>query len=298
MKKVVLAVLLCSALMGQELATSTVPNPPVFSKIQANRVGARQTEGKGIGYKKGYTTLQALVTACYNFDSFFHFADLRAHHFNDGKYTANAGIGLRYFDAPLNYLWGINGFFDYRQTSKVHYTQIGIGLEAIGARWVYRANGYIPICRRKSSPFDVKLERRPVKATYKREFAMGGMDAEVACLFFPLNNAEIEGALGPYYFRGRYNQHAVGGKGRLVLRFLDYISLEGMSSYDTLFKWTFQGQIGFTCPLGPRMKNRGIESSFLSLGRQLVRPVQRLEMIVVDRTRHSKFVNGINRNIQ
>ena len=58
------------------------------------RAGVRHIESGGIGYKNGYTTIEAFLSPDPNEWIATPFLDARAHVFNNGKWAANAGVGL------------------------------------------------------------------------------------------------------------------------------------------------------------------------------------------------------------
>jgi hypothetical protein len=266
-------------------ANSLKQNPE--STVQANRLSIRQIEGKGIGYGQGYTTLEAFLTPFETFDSWLPFADLRGHRFDNNKFAFNAGVGFRALASCM--LWGANVYYDYRQTRHLNYKQIGVGLEALGAHWDYRINGYLPIGKRESGNYQTKFDKFEGHTLFiktKREFDMCGANAEVAYHWMPKDNIDITAGLGPYYFHGKFNKYAAGGQGRLKATFLNAISIEGIGSYDNLFKWNGQGQLTFSIPLCSKLKTRGIAKSCCdympALDLRVVQPVQRFEIIVAD----------------
>lgn len=256
-----------------------------ITSVQANRIGLRQIEGKGIGYSCGYSTGELFLTPFSNFEEYFPFADLRAHRLDSGHFAGNAGVGIRYFSPDECYIWGINGYYDYRQTRHANYKQIALGLEALSRRWDFRFNAYLPFSRQKSAPYHV----HKISGKYTREFDMRGLDGEVAYHWMPSDETDVTAAIGPYHFHAAPDKNAIGGKARVKAKFLNSIALEGIVSYDNLFKWNVQGQIAFYIPLGPKMKDKGIVNSaccsYRALEQRLVQSVERSEIIVVDHRR-------------
>jgi len=41
----------------------------------------------------------------------------------------------------------------------MHYNQVSLGLESLGERWDFRANGYLPVGDKKSRLFDPKFDK-------------------------------------------------------------------------------------------------------------------------------------------
>src|SRR5689334_4156318 len=116
-----------------------------------HRTAIRHIESGGIGYQQGYTTLEAFFAADPSHWKFTPFLDARGHVFDNGKWAANAGIGLRTLWADRAY--GINAYYDYRNTERFHSNQVSMGLETLGARWDFRINGYLPIGAKTSSAY-------------------------------------------------------------------------------------------------------------------------------------------------
>jgi hypothetical protein len=94
---------------------------------QHYRVVLRHIESGGIGYSKGYTTLEAFLASDPSQWKATPFLDVRGHVFDNGKWAANAGVGLRALWG--NRAYGINTYYDYRNTGRFHSNQIGAGLK-------------------------------------------------------------------------------------------------------------------------------------------------------------------------
>ena len=54
------------------------------------------------------------------------------------------GIGQRWYNLDQNRIYGLNAFFDYRNTGLNEFRQLGLGFESLGAFIDFRANAYIP----------------------------------------------------------------------------------------------------------------------------------------------------------
>ncbi len=258
------------------------------------RITARHIEPGGVGYNQGYTTLEGFFTLPQTLDkSWVPFLDLRGHVFNNGKLAANAGLGLRWVGSRV---YGINSYYDYRQTNHFHYNQFALGLESLGRIWDVRLNGYLPVGKKQSAPFHTRFynfQNNYMNLSRKREFAMKGANAELGAHIKKLRYASFYAAGGPYYLEGQ-GKNAWGGEGRIAIDLLDYIRLEGNASYDRIFKGVVQGQLSFIFPFGPRkkIKERKYCHKHLVLRERVLQPVNRDEIIVIDRKRTiSKAIN-------
>lgn len=265
------------------------------------RVTTTHIEGNGIGYKKGYTSLDGFF-AWDKGDNFVPFLDLRGHVFNDGRLAANAGLGGRYLVNSMARSFGANVYYDYRNTTHQHYNQVGAGLESLGTHWDFRINGYFPVGRRTSHYFHTRFDRfkgNNILIQRKKEFDMVGFDSEVGYHIKAWRNYPIYAAAGPYYISGRFGQHSWGGETRLSVAWKDYIKLQGSFSYDSIFRDIWQGQISFSLPFGKGHKlkkgneryNRSCNEAYLAR-ETLLQDVYRKEIIVADR--HKKREKAIN----
>lgn len=266
------------------------------------RIGARHIESGGVGYNQGYTTLEFFLAPDPDQFSIMPFVDCRGHIFDNGKLAANAGLGIRALKDCRVY--GANVYYDYRNTKHQHYNQIGFGFETLGNRWDFRANAYLPVGPKTSPLYNTNTTSVTVFDTFqgnsllttetfttegKVQFAMSGINTEVAFHILQNENIDLSAAIGPYYYNYRSNQ-AFGGQARIRAQVYDYLSLEIINSYDSRFHENIQGSIGFNIPLGPKSKiskNKKLEkcSSPCLLAQRLLQDVERQEIIVVDKKR-------------
>lgn len=275
-----LSTLFCLSVFGEEAEQLEGPQPM--------RVAARHIEPGGIGYNQGYTTLEGFFSPMRPYgDAWVPFLDLRGHIFNNGRTAANAGVGVRYM--ACSRVWGMNTYYDYRRTYRQHYNQVAAGLESLGRVWDFRINGYLPVGKKTSafwgSHFD-HFRQHYAFISGKKEFAMKGANAEAAAHINVVKNVDFTVAMGPYYLNG-HGEAAWGGEARAELDLFKYCKLEGFTSYDSIFKWTGQGQVSIVIPFGGKRKiqKRACQSAAtaLALAKRSVQPVNRFEIIPVDR---------------
>ncbi len=298
-------VLSCSLLLATETPVDGKKDTPSFQMAECSpefcclssrpiRVSMRHLDGDGIGYNQGYTSLTGffpyIASACTHWITFL---DLRGHIFNNGKPAANAGLGLRYVGSRI---WGVNGYYDYRKTNKLHYNQVSAGVESLGRVWDFRANGYLPIGKKVSHTYDASFDSfkgHYIILSEKYEFAMKGFNAEAGVHVDSLKHIPFYFAGGPYYLTGR-GATAWGGQLRARVDLFDYLRLEGATSYDHTFRWTGQGQISLNIPLGSKQNlsyKNCCESAQLIRTRAL-QDVDRFEIIPVDHKKQTR--NAIN----
>lgn len=260
---------------------------PEQERPRPMRITVRHIEAGGIGYNQGYTTLEGFFSPSKPFlDRCIPFLDVRGHVFNGGKYAANAGAGMRYLRSSR--VWGWNAYYDYRNTNRQHYNQVAGGFESLGRVWDFRVNAYFPVGKKTSSFWGTRFDRFQGNfaiISRKREFALKGADAEAAAHVRAAKNIDFTFAGGPYYLTGR-EATAWGGRARVAIDLSQYCRLDGYLSYDHLFRLRGQGQLSLSLPFGGKRKLLKKES--LRLSQRVVQPVERFEIIPVDRKRKNQ----------
>jgi Inverse autotransporter, beta-domain len=275
---------------------------------EMRRASIRHLEGKGLGYNSGETVVEAFLSSWLESrPSYLLFTDLRAHFLDDGEKAANAGVGLRYVFREN--FFGINTFYDYRNSHRKGYHQVGIGMEYVTGPWRLNANGYFPVGAKKSAFFHIHkkidyafegfsghslLLNKRTLIHKKREVALTGGDLElgtdlnqvsrwVSCFDCP-----IYAGIGTYYYDARkLKKHACGVKGRLKANVNPYVSFEVSGSYDSLFKGIVQGAVQLSFPLG------GCNNSVCCFAgnEYLYDSVQRNDVMVL--TKQKKHINKV-----
>lgn len=249
------------------------------------RATVRHIESGGIGYKDGYTTLETFIASDPSRWKATPFLDVRGHVFNNGKWAANAGIGIRALWG--NRAYGINAYYDYRNASRLHSNQVGAGLETLGKLFDFRINGYLPVGTKTSSPYHTTFggfSGNSMLVSQKYQSAMKGADAEFGFHFGRSKSFDFYTAAGPYYFIGEAAPTTWGGKARILGTFKEILTLEISDSYDRTFHNKFQGQISLTYSFGPKskVKKQGRTCKLANaLNDRMLQPVGRQEIIVI-----------------
>jgi hypothetical protein len=266
--------------------TQKTTNPACGKGPRPIRFTARHIEPNGIGYNQGYTTLEGFISHTFS-QNWVPFLDLRGHVFNNGKLASNAGLGCRYIG--VSSVFGINAYYDYRNTKRQHYNQVSAGLEALGRVWDFRINGYLPVGRKHSPFFDTRFDRfkeHNILIRRKRDVALKAANAEAGMHVDHFDNAPLYFAAGPYYLTGG-GKTSWGGSLRARVDLFEYVTLEANTSYDTIFHWIGQGQISVNYSVGPKRKVQKGKHSFcgqaIDLSKRAVQRVDRMEIIPVKR---------------
>ncbi len=283
-------------IFSQEYADFTVIENNVELTPPLSRFDIKHSAGRGIGYHKGYSSLTGFcVIPNYLEMSYLPFIDMRGHVFNDGRIAANAGAGLRFIGSRI---WGINAYYDYRDTEELNYNQIGVGFESLGNCWDFRLNTYWPVGCSKSSftlPKFYHFHKQEMILARERHFALFGADSEFGFHGRKMQYFDFYAAIGPYYFT-RQEKNAFGGKARVIFTICNMVKLEVSSSYDNVFRSTVQGKLGLYFPFGGREEiapgcDPCCYGTKLCL-EEAFQPVERSEIIAVtDRHYKKKAIN-------
>lgn len=261
-----------------------------------DRVSVRHIEPGGIGYQHGYTSVDFFLSAREKWPRIRPFLDLRGHVFNTGRFAANAGLGLRGLASSIETVFGLNAFYDYRQTKRRPYNQVSGGFEVLREGWDFRANGYFPVGIKETRYYDYSFSFNPsnnnLHVSAVRQFVMKGFDAEFGWHAPKVKWVEFYPAAGCYYYRSSSNVgiHTFGGRVRLLATVIDWVTLEGIVSYDHRFKWVGQGALAINIPFGGRIEGRKYTMSYdvaEIMQDRMVQPVWHNEIIVKDTHRQS-----------
>ncbi len=211
---------------------------------------------KGLGYPDGYSTVGFQLSPPAADDGFGdYFIDARAHYFNDNKWAANLGFGLRDYFPKVNKIIGINAFYDFRQIYE-EYHQVGLGVELLGCQYDIRVNGYLPIASTrffgKKCDFTYPGGYFLSCQGYRR--ALPGFDVEIgaslACYSCFSSLAPYVG-IGPYFYHQKNGDSDIwGGKARIGATINKSLMVEARVSCDKVYGTNFQGFFSYTFSLG------------------------------------------------
>ena len=192
---------------SNSLCSETCTDP-----ANALRISMSHTEGSGIGYDQGYTSLDAFINFS-KFGNFYPFFDIRGHMSNDGHPSANGGFGVRYLPNSINAVFGINGFFDFRQARHSTFEQVGAGLEILGTQWKWTANGYLPIIQNTNitNVTFAEFSGHHALLYINRELALKGLESSLGRSLIHRGFYGLDLYLGGYIFEGHRGLRAKGG---------------------------------------------------------------------------------------
>jgi len=255
---------------------STPPNHYPIPKS----ISEYQMFGQTVGCSEGYTSLQMMVASDYSSWNAFPFLDVRGHYFENDTYGANVGVGGRYLVDQFPMIAGLNTFYDYREGRYHSFHQIGLGIELLGKRWSFEANGYFPLGEKKyvrTCKFHYPNNYFEVRRRFESSFS--GFNASLDWLAVRTGKFSIYVSGGPYFLSGELSPSIWGGQISLQPQYSDYVGLVFNVSHDPLFGTLFQGGIVFSLPLYrfTSLKNRKSSNGFSN--RQIYQPVKRMEIM-------------------
>jgi len=203
--------------LTEQAAPPTAPNAPsVWSFDKYNpyvqRYGLGYTAGDGVGFNGGFGTLEWMTPLHGDGEWDILFGDARFNILNDASISSNVGIGYRWYDLGLNRIFGVNAFWDWRDTGNNGFNQLGFGVESLGPLVDFRANAYIPDIGETTGVLPGRFIAHNL--ILNREIAMTGADAEIGLSVVNMDRVQLKVFGGGYYYDGHKSQNAGGWRVR------------------------------------------------------------------------------------
>jgi len=254
-----------------------VPDPWLDLTRIESTLAFRHTEGKGLGFRHGYSTIEGLFFPFCSDDYRWFFTDLRAHYFNNNEWAGNAGLGVRFLNPCTTVTYGLNGYYDCRTSHhrKNFYSQCGLGFERLSQWWEWHINGYFaPAHKKRIKNRFFTSEDGTISERSRWEFARSGVDFEIGAYWMRDDRFSLYLGAGPYFYeKAKHSSSFYGGRGRLTLNFKQHILFELITTYDCQFKFRYHGSVALTFPLGGYPKEGSCQEV-------VSRPVRRNEIIL------------------
>lgn len=204
---------------------------------------------------------------------------------NDGNPGGNVLLGYRRYDPTANRIFGGYLGYDNRNTGNNIFSQIGIGLEALGETWDVRANGYIPVGKNRQTIrkqiFDTGLQvsdltfqdhflqvsgSQQQKILRDLEAALAGFDVESGGRLLRFaNGGDLRGYAGLYYYDVPSGPNYLGFRARIEARPTNGLTLGVAVQHDGLFGTNVFATLGLTFP-GIRPKGANPDSVLARMG--------------------------------
>jgi hypothetical protein len=208
----------------------------------------RGDAGDGIGYKRGFTHIEAMLPI-WQGDRSLTFADVRLVNFlHENRWEYNLGGGYRWYSDRYQRVFGLNAFYDARKTGDHYYQQLGIGFETLTPNVEFRTNGYFIVGAAHRVIADTGFVNRGVvnnNTVFQRlqtvETALGGLDAEIGCRLPFLDRYAARGYIGYYTYAAEGIPVLHGIRGRLEMQLSEQVSAHFSVQNDRLFDTTVTG---------------------------------------------------------
>lgn len=226
-------------------------------------VALRHSEGEGIGYTQGYSTMEAFFINSFKEDQLAAILDFRIHYLNNNTLATNTGIGYRYATENKD-VFGINFFYDSR---KIHnaptFHELSLSLEWLGFL-DFRLSGYLPVGKkkhfshkcRKDYPGNYWITNKEYTKSYTSLFF------DIGYRIKQLENFSLYGSLGQYYLELDNCNRGYGGRTKLLFEFWNCLNVQLEATFDTLFKIRGRAIIGLHFDFGGGKKRKNSTSLF------------------------------------
>jgi hypothetical protein len=245
-----------------ECCPSIAVEPSVCGGVGPN-LRIQQEFGDGIGWQNGFTRLDGFVPVFQMPRQSVLFVDLRGVVFDDTRlWQFDGGAGYRWYWSDLDRIIGLNGFYDFRDTGKSSFHQLGLGVELLGDRWDFRSNLYFPVGPQhhliaqaggtavQFHEFNIVLGNQ----TQLYEAAMRGFDLEVGRSVPLLERFDPRAYLGYYRYDAEGGKPANGIRARLTAKVTERLQVQTQVQNDAVFQttasvglvWAFGGPGGWS----------------------------------------------------
>ena len=234
------------ATLGAPIAVEAEPDPATISP----RFSIRREFGDGVGFDGGYSYFETFYPVWQTPGQAITFANVRVVNYDDERYwEAQVGGGTRWRTGEN--VFGVNAFYDGRNTDVRYYNQAGFGLELLRRDWELRSNFYIPVGQRRSQVGDtgffnpqfvstnITLDR-----TLTNESSMSGFDVELGReLPSWFDDVRTSAYIGFYHYDAPGMQSANGVRGRLESWIGENVSLNLAVQNDAVTNTTVSGGV-------------------------------------------------------
>lgn len=229
------------------------PAPPhdIDHRYLPQWVQIGHSEGKGIGYRDGYTKFAMVLGPEYEIGTFLPLVQLDVLGFDDGKIAGSVGLLGRYLPKSFCGIFGLDLFYDVRQGRFGTYNQVSGGFEILSRRWELHTMASFVVGEKyhtRTKRFDDYIGPFVMEA---KEFEVGvnRVDANAGYYLIYGKYFQTYAAAGPYYLYGKFGASAWGGRAVLRPQYRDIISVELAASYDHIFGMIYEVNAVLSIPL-------------------------------------------------
>jgi hypothetical protein len=261
-------------------------------KPYVQRYGIGYDAGDGIGYKGGFGTFEMWTPLNGDYEWDMLFGDARLNVLNDATIGANLGLGYRKYNLEWNRIFGINAYWDWRDTGTTGFSQIGVGLESLGPLVDFRANAYIPDI--DSLDGTTSSEFVGHRLILNKQLAMTGFDAEMGVSVLNEDRWQLKLFGGGYYFDGHKGENAGGWRFRAETNLDQQYFVDARVQHDKVFGTTASVGVAIRflhrflppfrqtpAPMDHKFFRRRGDAEAGNIASRLSDPVERLQNIVL-----------------
>jgi trimeric autotransporter adhesin len=305
-----LAVWFAACSLPHAAAQQVVPYGAPSPTAEAGQVGCpirytlRHFAGQAPGYDTGVTRFELFVPLAEYDGSNLLFCDLQPMIYNDGNWGSNLGLGYRWYSPAFDRVFGLYGYFDYRETTYHRFRQGTLGFDSLG-NWIdARGNMYLPDGEQKSLPAEAVAPphfqgHNLLFGGY--ESAMLGGDVEVGVRVPLIGGTQSRLLGGLYWFDGDGERDVQGWKARLETHWTANVSTDVALYDDDVFGTSLMVGIGFHIqtesfsPFHPQIHSfrRGSQRHITNVAADRVaEPVGRLPNIAVRQGEYRATLEG------
>lgn len=195
--------------------------PPAAESAQVGcpiRYTLRHFGGEAPGYELGVTRLELFIPLAEYNGSNLLFCDLQPLIYDDGNWGSNLGVGYRWYSPTVDRVFGLYGYFDYRETDYHRFQQGTLGCDTLGNWLDARANLYLPDQDQKQLPLEAVAPphfqgHQLMYGGYESALLGGEVEAGLRLPVIGPTQSRLLGGL--YWFDGDGQQDVEGWKARL-----------------------------------------------------------------------------------
>jgi len=216
------------ALLSLQVATTAVAQDTWLS-----RLSVRHSEGDGVGYSDGYTSVDWFLPLLAEQTDSMWFGDFRGIISKDSEFSSNVGTGHRWYNTEQNRIYGANIYWDTRQVDGLNFSQAGIGLETFGEVFDVELNGYTPAVNDSHQQNGGSFQGNNLRVNF--ETGLSGMDFMVGVNVPAIHNIHGRVLGGAYFFDSHRSPQASGWRVRLETAVHDWMTIIATAQDDNVF---------------------------------------------------------------
>lgn len=231
--------------------------------------------GAGRSYQQGYQAVEGFLSQFNPSTGNSTYLDVDLLRVGDGRLALNSALGFRHFSPNYRNMIGAYIGYDYRNSHRHNFSQVGLGMEWLTGSFQLRLNGYIPFSNKNVLLDTTTLNYTPPYFAFGNHYLspMWGVDFEAGKILFARSNRfKLYAGIGPYYYasRGFDGTTIFGGMGRITASLWRYLNLNFYITYDRDFRFKPQGEISLYIPF----------STFCNRWRCIFTPLYRNRVII------------------